>query len=458
MSILRADSIKNSSGDGAPDFPNGITVTGIVTATVLDQNTTGILSATSIKVGTAVTITASGIDATGVVTATSFVGDGSSLTGIDATTIKDSGGTIRAQANTSGVNVSGVLTATSFYGDGSNLTGVGAEVTGGVVNTYPQGGYNYESRTFYNPGFFTITSPLNMEFCLIGGGGGGGNHSTTNGNGGGGAGGVVIGRGLTFAACTYEIVVGRGGRGRGGYSASGYKGEDSFIRPASPTASINSLTGIAYTAFGGGGGCATDQAPSGSTATGNQGGSGGGGAAPTSITTNITVQDTYDAPTAPMPISTYNNAPFRNSGTVNGYGNPGGTGVFQWGGGGGGGASSPGGGTPHGDGGLGFELTWTDGTTEYLAGGGGGGGNSSEPAGHGSYGGGRGTGTTPLQPNQQYINGQHGAPTYGMKNVNAKEYSGAGGGAGSYWAVGSAGQPGLSGNGGHGRVVLRREI
>ena len=63
MSIIRADSIKNRAGDGAPDFPNGITVTGIVTATTLNQNVTGI------------------------VTATSFVGDGSSLTGIDATKI-----------------------------------------------------------------------------------------------------------------------------------------------------------------------------------------------------------------------------------------------------------------------------------------------------------------------------------------------------------------------------------
>ena len=61
MSIIRADSIKNRAGDGAPDFPNGITVTGIVTATTLNQNVTG------------------------VITATSFIGDGSSLTGIDAT-------------------------------------------------------------------------------------------------------------------------------------------------------------------------------------------------------------------------------------------------------------------------------------------------------------------------------------------------------------------------------------
>ena len=33
MSILRSDSIKNRAGTGAPDFPNGATVTGVVTAT-----------------------------------------------------------------------------------------------------------------------------------------------------------------------------------------------------------------------------------------------------------------------------------------------------------------------------------------------------------------------------------------------------------------------------------------
>ena len=33
MSILRSDSIKNRAGTGAPDFPNGATVSGIVTAT-----------------------------------------------------------------------------------------------------------------------------------------------------------------------------------------------------------------------------------------------------------------------------------------------------------------------------------------------------------------------------------------------------------------------------------------
>ena len=53
-----------------------------------------------------------GANITGVVTATSFVGSGANLTGIDATSIKDSGSTVRAQANTSGIVVTGIITST----------------------------------------------------------------------------------------------------------------------------------------------------------------------------------------------------------------------------------------------------------------------------------------------------------------------------------------------------------
>ena len=49
MSIIRADSIKNRAGNGAPDFPNGITVTCIVTSTVLDNNITGDLTSIDLK-------------------------------------------------------------------------------------------------------------------------------------------------------------------------------------------------------------------------------------------------------------------------------------------------------------------------------------------------------------------------------------------------------------------------
>ena len=71
MSIIRADSIKNRSGAGAPDFPNGITVTGVVTATTLNATPTFVTVGSNIQIGNA-----------GVITATSYRGDGSQLTGI----------------------------------------------------------------------------------------------------------------------------------------------------------------------------------------------------------------------------------------------------------------------------------------------------------------------------------------------------------------------------------------
>ena len=51
MSQLQVDTILNTNGDGAPDFPHGMTVTGIVTATTLNQNVTGIITAQSLSIG-----------------------------------------------------------------------------------------------------------------------------------------------------------------------------------------------------------------------------------------------------------------------------------------------------------------------------------------------------------------------------------------------------------------------
>ena len=84
MSIIRADSIKNRVGDGAPDFPNGITVTGIVTATSLQTNVTSLnVTGGHVNVGTNIQLGDAGI-----ITATSYRGDGGQLTGIDATSIQ----------------------------------------------------------------------------------------------------------------------------------------------------------------------------------------------------------------------------------------------------------------------------------------------------------------------------------------------------------------------------------
>jgi len=112
MSRIRADKLVNRAGSGGPQFPYGV---------------------------------ANGLTVAGVVTATSFSGDGSSLTGIDTSALKD-GSNVKVQATPTGATVTGTLvanvsgnatglsgtpnlnvgivTATSFEGNGSGLTGL----------------------------------------------------------------------------------------------------------------------------------------------------------------------------------------------------------------------------------------------------------------------------------------------------------------------------------------------
>ena len=83
---------------------------------------------TDLNVGVNTTSPVEKLNVVGVVSATSFFGDGSALSGIalDATSLKDDGGNIKAQANPNGIVVTGVTTSTTFSG---NLTG---DVTGNI--------------------------------------------------------------------------------------------------------------------------------------------------------------------------------------------------------------------------------------------------------------------------------------------------------------------------------------
>lgn len=117
MSQIKVDSIRSQSGTGAVDFPNGITITGVATATTLSQNVTGIVTASGGFIGnltgnatglsgtpniTVGTIGATSLNASGVVTATSFVGD---VTGT-ATTAN----TLATNATGTNLTLSGNLT------------------------------------------------------------------------------------------------------------------------------------------------------------------------------------------------------------------------------------------------------------------------------------------------------------------------------------------------------------
>ena len=99
MSRVRANKITNNAANGAPQLTFGTEVVAGV----------GITGAGSINI-------------TGVVTAASFSGDGSGLSGIDATALKDSGGSVKVQANTSGIVVTGVSTFTGNVSVGGTLT------------------------------------------------------------------------------------------------------------------------------------------------------------------------------------------------------------------------------------------------------------------------------------------------------------------------------------------------
>ena len=132
MSRLRANQITNENANGAPNFPHGLTVTGVVTAT----NTQDTFS--DIVVGSAVTANSQGIDVTGIVTATQFKGDGSVLTGIDASSLKN-GSDIKVQANASGAAVTGILTSPTVVSDkilpigGIESAGTNLYTGGGIV-------------------------------------------------------------------------------------------------------------------------------------------------------------------------------------------------------------------------------------------------------------------------------------------------------------------------------------
>jgi len=139
MSELWVNTFKNENGNGAPDFPNGITVTGVVTSTTLNATVSGDLTVTG-DIGCAGTITyedVARVDATGISTFREGFKVGP-LTGIGLTAYND--GSIRT---------SGIVTATSFTGSGANLTGFtasqipnlnAAKIATGIVTATRLGG------------------------------------------------------------------------------------------------------------------------------------------------------------------------------------------------------------------------------------------------------------------------------------------------------------------------------
>ena len=282
IGVASTDNIKTST---TANFTGGIQVGGSTTLTGALSATTA--TASVVVVGSAVTSNSQGIDVTGVVTATTvkvgsaisftdgavsatrFHGDGSNLTGIDASSIKN-GNDVKVQANASGATVTGVITAvggnpnegaflkgtavgvgtTTLAGrnagvgtapgtivfnatsgilqvyvndldawqDVSSAGGYGFNATGGTKSTTSRSGYAV--HTFTAPGTFTVLSNTvtGGEYLIVAGGGGGGKGSLPgigNEAGAGGAGGHRSFSGQTFTPGSYSVVVGSGGPGSG---------------------------------------------------------------------------------------------------------------------------------------------------------------------------------------------------------------------------------------------------
>ena len=124
MSRIRANKITNKIGTGAVELEKGA----------------------HLPIGMGIT-GAGGLNITGVVTATSFVGSGANLTGIDATAIKDPAGNVKIQAQASGAVHTGIHTFTTLNATTITPTTVNA-TTGTFTGSVSIGGtLTYEDVT-----------------------------------------------------------------------------------------------------------------------------------------------------------------------------------------------------------------------------------------------------------------------------------------------------------------------
>ncbi len=134
MSRLRANQITNKTANGAPTATNGFIVTGVCTATSFVGSGTALtgIDAATLKFGNATKAEAvsGGVNITGDVSISGALGVAGVLTYEDVTNV-DSIGVITAR---DGLRVTGIATATAFHGDGSQLTGISVGIGTTVIS------------------------------------------------------------------------------------------------------------------------------------------------------------------------------------------------------------------------------------------------------------------------------------------------------------------------------------
>lgn len=151
MSRIRADRIVNRAGNGAPEFPYGIVVSGVVTATTFDQSVTGIVSATG---GFNIGIQSGGVSIANTITTLNFIGAGNTFVydpetkTVDISISGSGGGSSGGATGTTGITTQTFFSNPNVVSTAQTLTNanhnygmfgpvsLNATVTVGVGNTF----------------------------------------------------------------------------------------------------------------------------------------------------------------------------------------------------------------------------------------------------------------------------------------------------------------------------------
>ena len=156
MSKVRADQYTNKEGTGAPSFPNGVSVTGVLTATSFSGSVAGTASSATVATNSYGLVGSPNINV-GSVTGTTgtFSGNvsvGGTLTYDDVTNI-DSVGLITAR---SGINV---IAGVSTFSGGTNITGSQtSNISAMGANAVDCSAANYFTKTITGATTFTFTN------------------------------------------------------------------------------------------------------------------------------------------------------------------------------------------------------------------------------------------------------------------------------------------------------------
>ena len=147
-------------------FSGNISVGGVLTY----EDVTNVDSVGVITARTGIKVLGGGVNAVGIITADSYRGDGSQLTGIDATSLKDSGGSTKIQAQASGLMITGITTVSGNLMPGADntldlgsLTQRWANVYVGDMNLSNKGKKNDVDGTWGN---FTLQEGENDLFII----------------------------------------------------------------------------------------------------------------------------------------------------------------------------------------------------------------------------------------------------------------------------------------------------